>query len=183
LYLDGLSLKIDAYVDANYNKDPRAITGYLVWIGGTAVIWRSKQEGLSTQSAMEAEYVGLSEVLTEVMFVRQFMEEVGFGPKGPTPIFEDNKATTLLAKDHVYPYTKHIAVRYHLIRDEIAKGTVNGIWLPTKDEAADGLTKAVPKEIFERLRKEMNIREFTRSGGVSRCWIRRIPGVRIWESG
>jgi paraquat-inducible protein B len=66
LLYEGDSLDIDAYVDASYSKEPRSITGYIVRIGGTAVIWRSKQQGVSTQSAMEAEYVGLSEVLKGV---------------------------------------------------------------------------------------------------------------------
>jgi hypothetical protein len=164
LTFSGKSLELDAYVDASYGV-PRSVTGYIVRLGGTAIIWRSKLQSVASQSTMEAEYVALSEVLKEVLFVRQLMEEIGFGQKNATCIYEDNNACISLAKDPVFrDRAKHIAVRFHLIRNELANGSVEIKWIDTKNQIADGLTKPVSEEKLKQLKLHMNLGLFKSNG-------------------
>lgn len=170
LLFKGQNLVMDAFVDASY-ASPRSITGYIVRIGGTAVIWRSKLQSIASQSTMEAEYVALSEVVKEIMFIRQLMDEIGFGFNIPTRIYEDNEACIQLSKNPVFrDKAKHIEVRYHLIRDELTKGTVELNYIDTKNQIADGLTKPISNDKLQEMATKMNLcklpKEWLQSGGV-----------------
>ena len=57
-------------------------------------------------------------------------------------IYRDNQAALQLAENpSFYQHTKYIAVKYHYIREEHAKGLIQLHYCPTKDMKADGLTK------------------------------------------
>jgi hypothetical protein len=150
-------LTIDAYVDASFNT-PRSVTGYVVRIGGTAVIWRSKLQGLSTQSTMEAEYVALSEVVKEILFVIHLFLEFKIQVDYPIKIWEDNDACIQLAKDPVFrDRAKHIEVRYHLVRDLVEDSTVSVEYVETSKQMANGFTKPVDHTSMEEMMIAMNL--------------------------
>ena len=50
-----------------------------------------------TLSTAEAEYVALSQAVQEVVWIRRLMTSLGFPPKKPTPVYEDNEAAQALA--------------------------------------------------------------------------------------
>jgi hypothetical protein len=170
LLFKGENLMMDAFVDASY-ASPRSVTGYVIRIGGTAVIWRSKLQSVSSQSTMEAEYVALSEVLKKIMFIRQLMDEIGFGFNVPTTIHEDNEACIQLSNNPVFrDKAKHIEVRYHLIRDELTKGTVELRYIDTKNQIADGFTKPISNDKLQEMSRNLDLcelpKEWLQSGGV-----------------
>ena len=64
-----------------------------------------------------------------------------------TLIKADNQGAIALTKDpSFHPRTKHIGVQWHFVRDQVETGTVQFEWIPTRDMAADGLTKALSNE-------------------------------------
>ena len=69
-------------------------------------------------------------------------------------VFEDNKRAIDLAK---YPLSssnsKHIDVRYHVLREFVGTGDLSAKYLRTEGQHADILTKAIGKESFEEHRK------------------------------
>ena len=50
--------------------------------------------------------------------------------------------------------SKHIEIRYHFIRDQVQRGAVQLQYIPTDDQVADILTKALPrgKHVFSETR-------------------------------
>lgn len=48
--------------------------------------------------------------------------------------------------------SKHIDVRYHFLHELVGKGDLPVKYLRTEDQHADVLTKAVPRERFEKHR-------------------------------
>jgi hypothetical protein len=55
----------------------------------------------------------------------------------------------VLAKNLVFcERSKHIWVRYHLIRDCLAEGSINARYINTKDQLADLLTKPLGRIKF-----------------------------------
>jgi hypothetical protein len=65
----------------------------------------------------------------------------------PQQIFVDNQGALQLAKDpKFHERTKHIAVRYHFVRDACEREIIRLSYLPTSDMVADILTKALPRE-------------------------------------
>ena len=53
--------------------------------------------------------------------------------------------------------TKHIAIRYHYIRDLVKSGVIEMVFVPTAEMIADGLTKAVGTEKFKWFVQALNI--------------------------
>jgi hypothetical protein len=65
-----------------------------------------------------------------------------------------------LADDPVYhEKSKHIDIKVHYIREQIEKGEVEFVYVPTEYQVADALTKAVPRSKVEFCREKMGVVE------------------------
>ena len=110
---------------------------------------------MTAQSSTEAEYMAVSEAAKQAIWIRHFLYSIGKETvynMAPTTIYEDNQGAIKLADNPVnHPKTKHIAVRYHAIREHIANGEIRLEYLPTDRMVADGLTKATNHVTQERL--------------------------------
>jgi hypothetical protein len=53
--------------------------------------------------------------------------------------------------------TKHIEVRYHFLRDNVEKGNINLIHVPTEKQLADILIKPLDQATFACLRGELGV--------------------------
>ena len=142
------------YCDANYATDPdlrRSVSGMISTIGGMIVNWSSRTQKIVTLSSTESEYVALGECGQELKFICMFLQEIGVG-KVPGVIFEDNEGAIFLAKNQqVGMRTKHIDVKYHFIRDLIKDKYLDLVYVRSKDNYADLMTKNVGKDTLEKL--------------------------------
>jgi hypothetical protein len=69
----------------------------------------------------------------------------------PVVIHADNTGAIALAKNPEYhARTKHIAVRYHFLRQEVEAGSICFEYIPIKEQAADGFTKPLGSIMFKR---------------------------------
>ena len=65
----------------------------------------------------------------------------------PMPIYCDNQSTIKLIVKPPYMYhahMKHLSIKEGFIYNNIKSGTINVIYVPTTDNLADFLTKAIP---------------------------------------
>ena len=154
------------YVDAAFNvhTDGRSHSGYFTCIGehsAPTMSYSAKQTACVSLSSMEAEYVALSELARTIASQRTFLTELGFPPAGPTVIFEDNKSAINLAVRPTVPRrSKHIHLRHHFIKDLILNGTVHVVYIDTKRQRANILTKALPNSQYVIERDDlMNLSE------------------------
>jgi methyl coenzyme M reductase subunit D len=78
------------------------------------------------------------------------MTELGVYNQGKFLIYTDNNSALALARNPVFhERTKHIAVKYHYIRQLIEEGTIDLVYINTKDQKSDGLTKLLNKTKFK----------------------------------
>ncbi|SGY14961.1 BQ5605_C013g07181 [Microbotryum silenes-dioicae] len=104
----------------------------------------SKRQALVTVSSPEAEYVAMSFAAREGIWLRRLLAELGFAQSEPTKLHGDNQSAIQLAKHPAFhARTKHIGIHFHFIRDHIAEGTIEMVWIPTNTMAADVLTKGL----------------------------------------
>ena len=54
---------------------------------------------------------------------------------------------------------KYINITHHHIVNEVKKGTIRTYWVPGEHILADGMTKPLPRDSFERNRAAIGIRE------------------------
>jgi hypothetical protein len=74
------------------------------------------------------------------------------------PLLCDNESAIRMADNPVeHSCTKHIAIRYHFLRDHQQKGDIEILYINTKDQLADIFTKPLDEQTFNKLRHELNI--------------------------
>lgn len=147
---------LEAYVDADWANDTerrKSVTGFVVFLAGGPIAWSSKKQSIVAVSSTEAEYVALSEVVKEVVYLRALLTEMGLAPSGPTTVYEDNHSAIKLSGNATSSKrTKHIDVRHHHVRDMVQAGEVEVSPIATVDQLADIFTKPLARPAFEYLR-------------------------------
>ena len=89
----------------------------------------------------------------EAIWMRQLLTDVRNPPREPTRIYEDNQSAICLARNpHFHGRAKHIGIKYHFIREQVEKGTVELQYCPTEEMIADMLTKGLSLDQFTKLR-------------------------------
>ena len=75
-----------------------------------------------------------------------------------TVIFCDNQGAIALAKDPTnHSKTKHMHTKYMFLRECVGNQQVELRYCPTGDMVADGLTKPLPRDAFERFRQHLGL--------------------------
>ncbi|SCZ97981.1 BZ3500_MvSof-1268-A1-R1_Chr7-3g09658 [Microbotryum saponariae] len=83
----------------------------------------------------------MSYAAREGIWLRRLLADLGFEQTSPTRLRGDNQSAITLAKHPAFhARTKHIGIHFHFIRDHIAEGTIEMVWVPTGTMAADVLT-------------------------------------------
>lgn len=138
---------VRGYCDLDYGGDldhAKSTTGMVFTAGGNPVSWRSSLHKVVTLSTTEAEYIALSEAVKEGVWMKRFAEELGF-PQDTVEIYCDSQSAIALSKNAVFHLqTKHIATKYHFIRDLIEVGEVQVLKIATANNPADIFTKVLP---------------------------------------
>jgi hypothetical protein len=102
--------------------------------------------------------MAINTAIKEAVFIKALLQELGHYKQDKFPIYTDNNGALQLAQNpSFYKRTKHIAVKYHYIRDLINKGIVDLYYIPSKDQKADGLTKALQRIKLEDFIKLINM--------------------------
>lgn len=118
-------------------------------LNGMPITWTSRKQSVTTQSSTEAEYMVLSEVAKQAVWIRYFLYAIGkesIYRNVPTTVYEDNQgAITIANNPSSLQKTKHVVVGYHAIQDHISNGGICLEHIPTDRMTADGLTKAKDK--------------------------------------
>jgi hypothetical protein len=137
------------YCDADWagnTIDRRSTGGYVFLMGEGPISWQSKRQKTQALSSTEAEYMALASATKEALWLRVLITGLRRSTTAPTALFCDNQSAIKLAENpQFHEHTKHIAVRYHLIRHHIAEGTITVDHVSTLQQAADCLTKGLAR--------------------------------------
>ena len=74
----------EASEESTTNKeDRRSVTGHLLCFMGVPIAWKSKPQPLCSLSSSESEYIAISELVKEVLFAKQIVEDFGYKVEVP----------------------------------------------------------------------------------------------------
>ncbi|KAG8473481.1 hypothetical protein CXB51_035654 [Gossypium anomalum] len=140
------------YVDADFARDldrRRSLTGYVFTIRGCAIRWKATLQTTVALSTTEAEYMAITEAYKEAIWLKGLFSELNEDLQIST-VFCDSQSAIFLTKDQMFhERTKHIDVRYHFVRDIIARGDIVVSKISTHENPADMMTKSLPITKFE----------------------------------
>jgi hypothetical protein len=148
------------YADAAYTNvdECKSTSGYVYLVGGGAITWMSKRQSVVAMSSTEAEYIALSEAGREACWLRSLYHKLGYEQTQPTVIRGDNNGAIAMARNpQFHKRAKHIAVRWHWIRDLVEKGTVDIQSCRDPEQTADVLTKALAHPKHKKHTDEMGL--------------------------
>ena len=158
-------LGIQAYTDADWGGDKgdrRSTSGYFTLIGGNLVTWRSKKQKVVALSSAEAEFRGIARGLTEVLWLKKLLTEIGFPPNTTTKILCDNEAAIQISENPVqHDRTKHVEIDRHFIKEKIEAGVIGLSPVRSENQFADILTKAVNRKILGNCLVKLNFGNLT----------------------
>jgi len=157
-------LRLIGYSDADWAGDideRKSTSGYAFLLANGAISWSSKKQTCIALSTMEAEYVACSAAVQEAVWLRRFLQHTGLVETSDEPVvvYCDSMAALCYVKDPKYHgKTKHIQVRYHFVKDIIARKEVVLRHVSTSLMVADPLTKAIAKDSFVSHVKSLGLR-------------------------
>ena len=148
----GRELETAVFFDADHAHDHvtrRSISGLIVFVGSTPVLWHSKRQGCIATSTYCAEFISMRSAVEEAISIRYMLRCLGIPVTKPTDLFSDNFGVIQSAEiPEGELKKKHIAISYHYVREAIAAQIVNAIWIRSAENFADICTKALGSNIF-----------------------------------
>ncbi|XP_075103659.1 secreted RxLR effector protein 161-like [Nicotiana tabacum] len=152
------------YIDSDFqsDRDSRKFTSKNVFtLGGGAISWRSIKQTCVTDSTMEAKYVAASEAAKEVVWLGNFLRELGVvsSIQAPITLYYDNSGAVANSKEpRSHKRAKQIEHKYHLIREIVQRGNVVIAKIASENNLADPFTKSLPQKTFDRNVDGMSVR-------------------------
>ena len=157
----GVKSSVVGYSDSDWAgdiNDRKSTSGYVFLVNGTAVSWKSQKQQSVALSTAEAEYMALSSAAQEAIWMMRLIGELEGCQIDSMTILEDNQACISMTQNpQHHGQAKHIAIRFHFVRDLVAKGVVKLQYCKSEDMIADFLTKG--SNIFGKCRKLCGLHE------------------------
>jgi hypothetical protein len=144
---------LKCYTDAEWASDiddRKSTCGYVIYLNGNLFVWKSVKQKSVAMSSMEAEVMGLSIGIREVLYWKYLLSELGVYIK--PEVFTDNQAAISFVKSFKNrPLTKHISVRYHFIKDAYGKDMFSLHYVRSSENPADQMTKPLSGQKYDTL--------------------------------
>lgn len=147
------NLQFSAYTDASHADwpDSKSTEGVVWFFTGSPVIQSTKKQTVTANSTTVAEWYALDQPSRDAIQLAKIADSLQLPRPEPTVIFTDNiNSQLLLAKRGGKAANRQLTLRYFFVRDAVAQGHVSIRRVDTKGNAADGFTKALPKDQFKR---------------------------------
>jgi hypothetical protein len=132
-------------------------TGAAMSFGQGMALSYSWKHSINTKSSTEAELVGVDDSLGYILWARYFMVEQGYDME-PSLLYQDNMSNILLkinGRASSSKQTKHIKVKYYLIKDKVDRGEITIEHCPTEQMWTDINMKPKQGAVFRAFRRHV----------------------------
>ena len=97
------------------------------------------------------------------MWLKRLLIDLGVEAKGPIEVLCDNQLAIAIAKNPVHhDWTNHVEIDRHFISEKIENNVINVKHVPSKQQLADILTKALHHPRFHELSSKLGMSKIYR---------------------
>jgi hypothetical protein len=140
-------LDINVFCDSDHGHDKvtgRSITGLMVFMGSTPIVWESKRQNCVQTSTFGAEFTALKQAVERTVMLRYHLRAMGIAVTKPSALWVDNMAVILNSTNPGSTLNKkHVALAYHFVREHVANLVINIHKIHSSDNFADPFTKGL----------------------------------------
>lgn len=177
----GIDDDLQAMTDASFRdcEDSTSTSGYIIKLFGDAIGWRSHKQSYVTLSTCQAEYLAMSEACQELISLDKGIRFVTGKTLFPTTIWCDNKSARDCTKkegshklkifddnlkqiNEALDEREKTGKRRHMadthgdfVKSCVSQNLVNILWINTKENLADIMTKPLPLDAHRYLRDKI----------------------------
>jgi Reverse transcriptase (RNA-dependent DNA polymerase)/gag-polypeptide of LTR copia-type len=146
------NLKIFSDSDWAGDKENRhSVSGYIMYLMGVPILWKSRLQKTVALSSAEAEYYALSECAKEIKFILQLLASIDIEVEKPVVVHVDNVGAIFMAENvTATSRTRHVDARYHFVREFVEEGEIRIVFVRSEDNRSDVFTKNVNKDTYLR---------------------------------
>ena len=144
------------WIDASYavHNDMKGHTGATLSLGKSGIYSRSWKQRLVACSSTKSELIGVYDVLPQVLWTKQFLEEQGWLDSA-TVVYQDNTSSILLernSRSSSMKQTKHMNIRYFYVMEQVKKKAIHVTHCPTEEMVSNFFTKPLQGSLFIKMR-------------------------------
>jgi hypothetical protein len=161
MYREKEGLEPKCYSDADFAGDRetrRSTSGMTILLCGASIVASSKRQPTVADSTVAAEIIALQGLVKECIWLRNFLQWVGYSQERPMTLYCDNQGAVRNCEEGAErTKTKHLDIKYMFIRDTVSTGQVQIQYISTNHMIADMLTKGLRKYQFEYCRDNIGL--------------------------
>ena len=133
--------ELRAYIDVDWGgniDDRKSTNGGALFLGKRLVSWTSNKKICTSQSTTEVEYVVATINCTNIVWIKQPLKGMKEEITKPVTLYCDNTSDINISKNLVmHTKTKHIAIKYHYLRELVQDKEVKMEYVNTKEKIVD----------------------------------------------
>jgi hypothetical protein len=148
------NITLYGYVDSDWGSDAthrKSVTGIALMYAGGVVGYRCKYQDTIAHSSTEAEFTAACDAGKMILYFRSLLADLGVEQKQATVLFEDNNGALLMAiAQQPTRRTRHMDIKKFALLEWVEQDLIILADIKTAENAADGLTKPLAKQLFYR---------------------------------
>ena len=149
-----LEWKLVVFSDSDWagDKDGRkSVGGYMIFLNGVLIAWRSKSQKVVSLSSAEAEFYACAEAVKEVPFIVQILKFLGIQVKTPVEVKVDNVGAIYMSQNQASSKrTRHMDTRWFYVNDLQDDGLIVVKFVRSEDNVSDVATKNVTADTMKK---------------------------------
>jgi hypothetical protein len=154
---------IRVWCDADFAADTdnrRSMAGYVSIYANAAISWKAVKIKSVSRSTGEAELKALDQAAREGLWLRKMAAAFTMPNSKTITVFEDNSTAYSIANGSGWsPNTKHVAVQYYAVREDVDEKRIKVDGVASADNIADIFTKPLKPILFCRFREGLGVRQ------------------------
>jgi hypothetical protein len=158
------STKLLGYTDSDLARDldsRKSTSGVLFFLGDSPVSWQAVKQRVVALSSCEAEYIATATGACQGVWLARLLADMTDTEVSVPMLKVDNKSALSLIKNPVHhDRSKHIDVRFHLIREYANRGQIEVDFIRTEEQLGDILMKPLGKSKFRELCLKIGLKKF-----------------------